>query len=149
MDNIQNVWTSAVNPKRSNKIASLWPEVHNFTSTPNGMMHTIWFYNWNFRVFHVNGKHPSSTHCLQAVLRKTVYIKQQMTKLFETRLAVDIVVVILCFALYIYLYCFCKNVFLLSKLPVDSYVKLKANPLRREKASTNRVSLLLRFINVK
>ena len=56
---MQNVWTlTAVNPKRSNKNASLWPETHNFRSNPNGVMRTIWFSNWNFRVFHLNGKHP-------------------------------------------------------------------------------------------
>ena len=59
-DNMQNVWTSAVNPKMSNKNASLWSEAHKLRSTPNGMMHTIWFSNGNFRVFHVYGKHPLS-----------------------------------------------------------------------------------------
>ena len=58
---MQNVWTSAVNPRRSNKNASLWPEAQSFRSTPNGMMPTIWFFNSNFRVFHVNGKHPCSS----------------------------------------------------------------------------------------
>ena len=56
--NMQNEWTSAVNSKRSNKNASLWPEAHNLRSTPIGIKRTIWFSNWNFRVFHVNGKHP-------------------------------------------------------------------------------------------
>ena len=41
VDNMQNVGTSAVNPKRSNKNASLRPEAHNFRSTPNGMVRTI------------------------------------------------------------------------------------------------------------
>ena len=57
---MQNVWTSAVNPKRRNKNASVWAEAHNFRSTPNGMMRTIWFSSWNFQVFHINGKHPWS-----------------------------------------------------------------------------------------
>ena len=69
---MQNVRASAANTKRSNKYASLWLEAYNFRSTPNGIMRTIWFSNWNFRVFHVNGKHPWPSLFLHSTIPKRI-----------------------------------------------------------------------------
>ena len=92
---MQNVWTSTVNPKRSNKNASFWPEAHNFRSTPNGMMRTIWFSNSNFRVFHVNGKNPRTPLPRTRLCRTARYLEWRVvslrfSRIFSRQFAIEI-----------------------------------------------------------
>ena len=54
--------------KKSRKTASPQIKVHIF---PKGMAQTIWFSNWNFRFFHVNGKYP---RCVYNYCRQTKQI---------------------------------------------------------------------------